>query len=202
MSGPPRVFISYSHDSDEHAERVLALADQLTADGIDVILDRYQPPPEKGWPRWMDQNIQNADFILMVCTETYYRRVMGEERPGTGLGVRWEGNIIYNYIYHNTPSGSRFVPILFDGGKVTDIPTPLLGHSRYHIRQFDLSDEGYEGLYRHLTNQPFTLRPELGKLQKLPPRSPKSPSSSEPSRLFVPEPPQNTGLLPGALRAH
>jgi len=66
----------------------------------------------------------------------------------------------------------------------------LRSHSRYHIRQFDLADEGYEALYRHLTNQPFTLTPELGKLQKLPPRSPKSPSSSEPSRLFVPELPK------------
>ncbi|MCP4656050.1 MAG: hypothetical protein GY856_11605, partial [bacterium] len=32
----PRVFLSYSHDSDEHRDRVLALADRLRADGIDA----------------------------------------------------------------------------------------------------------------------------------------------------------------------
>ena len=42
----PIAFISYSHDSDEHADRVLALADALLADGIDVILDRYVHPAE------------------------------------------------------------------------------------------------------------------------------------------------------------
>jgi hypothetical protein len=36
----PRVFISYSHDSPEHADRVLALADRLRAEGIDCHLDR------------------------------------------------------------------------------------------------------------------------------------------------------------------
>ena len=46
--------------------------------GIDVILDRYvHPAPEEGWPRWMDRNLDEAQFVLMVCTETYRRRVMG-----------------------------------------------------------------------------------------------------------------------------
>ena len=55
---PPRVFISYSHDSDEHAARVLDLANALRRDGIDVILDRYlHRGPEEGWPLWMDRNI-------------------------------------------------------------------------------------------------------------------------------------------------
>ncbi len=35
---PPTVFISYSHDSQEHADRVLELSDRLRADGIDCIL--------------------------------------------------------------------------------------------------------------------------------------------------------------------
>lgn len=50
----PRVFIIYSHDSDEHKERVLALADRLRKDGIEVRLDRYLPSagPEVGWAQW------------------------------------------------------------------------------------------------------------------------------------------------------
>lgn len=43
MTGaPPKVFISYSHDTVEHQERVLGLADRLRADGIDAEID---PPP-------------------------------------------------------------------------------------------------------------------------------------------------------------
>ena len=36
----PTVFISYSHDSDAHRERVLGLSERLRADGIATILDR------------------------------------------------------------------------------------------------------------------------------------------------------------------
>jgi hypothetical protein len=41
---------------------------------------------------------------------------MAEEAAGTGLGVRWEGKLIDNRIYTDTPSGSRYIPILPDGG--------------------------------------------------------------------------------------
>ena len=43
----PTVFISYSHDSQEHKDKVLALADQLRTDGIDCRIDQYNSvPPE------------------------------------------------------------------------------------------------------------------------------------------------------------
>ena len=38
----PKVFISYSHDSPEHAELVLALSDRLRQDGIDSHIDQYE----------------------------------------------------------------------------------------------------------------------------------------------------------------
>src|SRR5271157_1812468 len=171
MADAPRVFLSYSHDSDEHADRVLALADALCDRGIDVILGRYvHPAPAEGWPRWMDQNLDEAKFVLMICTETYRRRVMGLEEPGKGLGVRWEGNLISNRIYHDKPGGSRFIPILLPGSEPAHIPNPVQGHSYYRITTFDLTDSGYEALYRHLTGQPPTPPPDLGKITPLPPR--------------------------------
>ena len=49
----------------------------------------------------MDSHVRDDDFVVMVCTETYYRRVIGKEAPGTGLGVRWEGSLIYNHLYES-----------------------------------------------------------------------------------------------------
>jgi hypothetical protein len=77
---PPKVFISYSHDSLAHADRVRELSDRLRADGIDCTIDQYEVLPPGGWPRWMDKQIRDADFVLMVCTETYYRRVINGSR--------------------------------------------------------------------------------------------------------------------------
>ena len=112
MSVPIKVFISYSHDSPEHADRVLALSDRLRGDGIDCIIDQYEDSPDEGWPRWTERQIRDVDFVLMVCTETYCRRVIGEERPGTGLGVRWEGNAIYQHIYNAETKNNKFIPVL------------------------------------------------------------------------------------------
>jgi hypothetical protein len=36
----PRVFISYSHDSPDHRDRVFGIADRLRADGINAIIDQ------------------------------------------------------------------------------------------------------------------------------------------------------------------
>ncbi len=41
----------------------------------------------------LDQ-LDAADSVLVVCTETYYRRFRGHEEPGNGKGVDWEGALI------------------------------------------------------------------------------------------------------------
>ncbi len=163
---PPIVFISYSHDSKEHADRVLDLSDHLRADGIDCILDQYEDSPPDGFPVWMDRQIRAADYVLMICTPTYYRRVMREEKPGKGHGVTWESTLIYQYIYNEGTSNKRFIPVLLEGGNESDIPVPWQGVKYYR----PMTQEGYEELYRRLTEQPLTPKPALGTLRKMPPR--------------------------------
>ena len=81
-SEPPKVFISYSHDSLEHAQHALELAERLRKDGIDAQLDQYVAgTPAEGWPRWMLDRLDWVDFVLVACTETYYRRFRGHEDP-------------------------------------------------------------------------------------------------------------------------
>ena len=102
----PRVFISYSHDSAEHRAGVLGLSERLRGDGIETSLDQYVPgTPEQTWPRWMLDQLDWAQFVLVVCTETYYRRFRGHEAPGVGRGVDWEGALITQPI--RRPSTSR-----------------------------------------------------------------------------------------------
>ena len=48
-----RIFISYSHDSEEHRERVLTLAHRLLYAGHEVVLDRFTAHPDPNWPQWM-----------------------------------------------------------------------------------------------------------------------------------------------------
>ena len=97
------IFISYSWDSEEHIKPVCAFADRLRSEGIDAIIDEYEESPAEGWPRWMDRKIRDSRLVLLVCTEEYYRRVMGESGPDTGLGVRWEGGLIYQHRLPGAP---------------------------------------------------------------------------------------------------
>src|SRR5262252_9742059 len=100
---PPKVFISYSHDSQEHEDRVLALANRLRAEGIDAQIDQYESAPALGWARWTSKEIGHANYVLVVCTDVYRRRAEHNEDPGVGRGVLWEVNLIYNDLYlHDT----------------------------------------------------------------------------------------------------
>jgi hypothetical protein len=96
----PKVFISYSHDSPDHKNAILTLSDRLRREGIDCAIDQYEQSPEEGWPRWCEKQVEQANFVLVACTETYLRRFRGGEAPGKGLGGTWEGHIITQELYN------------------------------------------------------------------------------------------------------
>ena len=131
----------------------------------------------------MERNLDEAKFVLMVCTEIYARRVLGPAEPGKDLGVLWQGRLIYNRIAYGEPGGSRFIPILLPGAEPTHIPDPVRGHNHYRLATFDLTDPVYEALYRHLTGQAATPRPGLGPIHILPPKPRPSTLAEEPARL-------------------
>jgi hypothetical protein len=88
----PSAFISYTHDSDAHKKRVAELATRLRAEGIDCDLDEWVVSPPEGWPKWMLKHVMSDKFVLVVCTELYFRRVTGLDESG-GLvllcHIRW-----------------------------------------------------------------------------------------------------------------
>jgi tetratricopeptide (TPR) repeat protein len=164
----PIVFISYSHDSDDHRERVLALSKRLRQDGIETRLDQYvNGSPQQGWPRWMLDQLDAADFVLVVCTETYYRRFRGHEEPGKGKGVDWEGALITQEIYDSRSRTLKFVPIFLSAAVEDWIPEPLRSGTHYALT----SEEDYQRLYDVLLEQGAvnpqpvgTLKPKLRRI--------------------------------------
>ena len=165
MSTSPQLFLSYSHDSDAHRERVLALSERLRQDGIPTILDRYvNGTPPQGWPRWMLDRLDESDRVLLICTPTYYRRFRGHEQPGQGKGVDWEGAIITQEIYDARSKTTRFIPVLFDRTDEDSIPEPLRGHTHYCLT----SEAAYQALYDALLEQAGVEPGPLGALKPKP----------------------------------
>ena len=173
-SDPPtpvgEVFISYSWDNESHVQSVLALSNRLRSEGIDCVLDQYEESPPVGWPLWMDKKIRDARLVLMICTETYYKRVMREEKdPDTGLGVKWEGGLIYQHLY-NAGINQKFIPVLFGNADKEFIPTPVQSATHYRVD----TEEGYEKLYARLLGRPGVKKPELGPVRPLPKKAVKT----------------------------
>jgi hypothetical protein len=140
----PRVFVSYSHDSKAHSDRVLELAARLRAEGVNAWLDRYVQSPPEGWIQWLAREVNEADFVLMVCTPTYRRRFEGEEAEGRGLGVNFEGATMQKLIYADGHRSEKFVPVLFEDTH-NAVPLQLADRTRYQL------PNDYEALYRRLT---------------------------------------------------
>jgi nucleoside phosphorylase len=167
-SAPPKVFISYSHNvqSPDYKDRILTLANRLLEDGIDCNIDQYEESPPEGWQRWMLNQVDRADFVLIACTEEYDRRFRGNETYGKGKGATWEGGVIIQELYDAQGQNSKFIPITINPEDANFIPSPLRSATNYRLQ----NDDGYESLYRRLTSQPRNRKPQLGKLQTLAPR--------------------------------
>lgn len=145
--------------------RVLLLSNRLRDYGIDCHIDQYETSPPEGWPRWMVNEIEVADFVLVACTETYERRFKGKEEDGKGFGVKWEGAVITQELYQAEAKNTNFIPIIFSPKDRAYIPIVLRGATHYEIN----TEGGYKALYHRLINQPLVPKPELGKLRPMPP---------------------------------
>lgn len=141
---PPRVFISYSHDSAEHKKRVLDLATKLKSDGIDTRLDQFEPSPAAGWPRWCERQIREADFVLLVCTP-HYRRAFEDDEAG---GANWEGYLTTQAIYRDRSRNLRFIPVFLDRSHMEHVPTVVAGTTQYDLPRL------YRALLLRLRHQP------------------------------------------------
>ena len=175
-SHPPRVFISYSRDSDEHANRVRELADRLRGTGINASVDQYLSMPSEGWVRWTEQQVESSDFVLIVSTEQYWRRFEGQQSIA-GAGVEWEGLLIYQHLYNERGVNSRFIPVLLNANDINTIPVLLRGLTIYVVAEA----AGYDKLCERLLN----------------PQSVTTPVLSIPASASAPVEPRRAGVLSG-----
>src|ERR1051326_3260474 len=168
-----RVFISYSWDDDLHKARVLDFAQRLRQDGIDAWIDQFTPFAPRGWDAWMQDEIARASFVLCVITKSYADRFLGRTPPGVGRGVKWEGSIISDAIYRADSTNTKFVPIFFDQNDAGHAPFPL----SVHVDLSYVLPDGYDPIYRLLTDQPAAIPAPIGSMLVLSPATPVSPLS-------------------------
>ena len=152
----PRVFISYCHTDEIYEQKMFEFANKLRKNGIDANIDLFEECPAEGWPRWMENQIRNADFVLIVCSEAYSKKFYADH----GKGVTWEIQIIYQTIYDSTCETQKFIPVFWNSGDEQYILDPLKPYTYYNLS----SEEGYQKLWRRLAGVKKYEKAELGNM--------------------------------------
>src|ERR1700722_5363586 len=105
----PTAFISYSWDSDAHKAWVAQLAGRLRSNGIDVKLDQWHAVLGNQLPEFMERELRENDFVLIVCTPNY--KLKSDGRKG---GVGYEGDIMTAEVL-TRQNHHKFIPVLACG---------------------------------------------------------------------------------------
>ena len=75
---PPKVFASYSHDSDEHKKWVRCLCTKLRENGADMMLDQWDIGLGTDLTLFMEK-LSAVDRVLVICTDTYVKKANNRE---------------------------------------------------------------------------------------------------------------------------
>lgn len=151
----PKVFISYSHDSQEHKKWVLDLATRLRNNGVDAIIDQWELRPGDDLPHFMETHLSNSDYVVMVCTDKYVEKA----NAGSG-GVGYEKMIITADLLSNIDS-NKVIPIIRQFG-TRDVPTFLKTKLFINFSSDDEFEFGFDELVRNFHNAPLYKKPDVG----------------------------------------
>ncbi|WP_283695822.1 toll/interleukin-1 receptor domain-containing protein [Clostridium perfringens] len=156
-----RVFISYSWEEDEHQQWVKDFATDLRKHGIESRLDRWHLEGGDRLPLFMERELRENDYVLIICTPKY--KMKSDKREG---GVGYEGDIITSELF-NLGNHKKYIPILRKGRWIDAAPTSLM--SKYY---FDLSDERgskqYDNMFMDLCACILNIKEEIPKVENPP----------------------------------
>lgn len=158
----PKIFISYSHDSNEHKEWVLKFSSDLCFAGVDVILDQWDLRLGQDLSSFMHRGIEESDRVLMICSDNYVDRA----NSGKG-GVGYERLIVSSEVVASIGT-IKFIPVI--RGNSGDKKTPSFLGPRMYI-DFE-SDKRYTEQLARLVGELHSVtdstKPKIGNKSNLP----------------------------------
>ena len=156
MSGEaPKLFVSYSWDSEDHKTWVRQLATDLQNKGVHVYLDQWDTYPGRDIPNYMETSIRECEYVLLICTPKF----QGKANIGKG-GVGYEKNIVTGEIWSGSPD-RKFIPVV-KGDPENSLPSYLKSKIFIDFRDESKYQEKLEEILRHVYKSPKYSRPPLG----------------------------------------
>ena len=144
----PRVFVSYSWDSDSHIENVKRFVQDLRSSGINVGYDGDLGLGSRT-QLFMEKSISESDIVLFICTPNYKKRA-----DNRIAGVGYENNVITSELYE-TCNEEKFIPVLFSGTWKTSLPIWAKGKVGINLSSRSIYKSEYHKLLSNLRNNSF-----------------------------------------------
>ena len=96
----------------------------------------------------MEQQVAEADHILIVASPAYKTRAGYDADPDVGRGVQYEARLIRNLFYRNQADLGRFLPVVLPGGSIDNVPAFLTPATSTVYRVPEFTVPGAEALMR------------------------------------------------------
>jgi len=154
---PPKCFVSYSADSTAHEEWVLKLATRVRENGVDVVLDQWDLEYGNDLPLFMETNVRESDFVIIVCAPPYAKKA----NAGSG-GAGYEKQIVTGEMFHGA-NPSKFIPLVRSGSDDEALPSYLKSKKYIDFRNDLKFDEKLNDLLHQLHGVPKNPRPPIGR---------------------------------------
>lgn len=160
----PRVFVTYSHDSEEHKSLVRDFCSLLRREaGVDIHLDQWDDDERLDWSMWAMEQIREADFILAIASPAYRVRAEGLAAVDEGRGAQFEAALLRDDLTRDLVEQTRrILPVVLPGRRVEEIPSFLRPYSTTHYVVDELTLSGVEGLLAVFSNVAKHPKPDRG----------------------------------------
>ena len=148
----PKVFISYSHDSEPHKKWVINLATELQKNGVETILDQWDLRPGQDIATFMQRSITDANRVIIICSNDY----VFKSEAGKG-GVGYEKLIITAEVVQSIDT-KKFIPLIRNNNIDHKVPAFLGPRLYIDFNCDEMYTEKLDDLLRELLGSPAAVK--------------------------------------------
>ena len=145
----PKVFISYSDDTQEHKRWISELGAKLRRNGVQIIFDQWHLDSANDPKQFMEFGVKNSDWILVICTDSY----VGKANDGED-SIGYEPMIVTQKLVEDLGT-NKFIPIIRQ--TEWEDKTPEFLRERVYIDFTD--DTQFDAKFEELLHERLLLPP-------------------------------------------